>query len=159
MGLLQSEDDGKKPLFSQYVKAQKKAGIPIAEVSDRVEFIRLSRNEEWILIECDNSVALISAEGKVGKAFWEQIQQFQGKLKGLKVIYAKGKLGFDIEPDDSIIVDWEWDGEKLSCVEEKSSSVEFSAKLTLENMKPNSNSDSNGNLLSTTSASRSKKAR
>lgn len=157
MGFLQGAEDGKKPLFSQYVKAQKKAGIPIAEISDRVEVIRLSSSEEWILIECDNSVALINAESKIGKAFWEQMKQFEGKLKGLKVIYAKGKLGFDVEPDDSIIVDWVWDEERLSCINEKSGYVEFSRKLTLENMQPNLSSESNGKPSSTTSASRSKK--
>ena len=159
MGLLQSGDDGKKPLFSQYVKMQKKAGIPIAEVSDRVEVIRLSSSEEWILIECDNSVALINAESKVGKAFWEQIQQFQGKLKGLKVVHAKGKLGFDVEPDDSIIVDWVWDVDMLSCVEGKSGSVGFSQLLTLENMKPESSGESNGNVSPITSGNRSRKGK
>lgn len=159
MGMLQDSDDGKKPLFAQYVKTQKKAGIPLDEISDKVEVIRLSSSEEWILIECDNSVALINAESKVGKAFWEQIQQFEGKLKGLKIIYAKGKLGFDIEPDDSITVDWVWDEDKLSCVEGKSGSVGFSQKLTLSNMQPNLSDESNGTGLSQLLPSRSKKGK
>lgn len=134
MGLLADQDDGKKPLFRVFCKQQKKLGIPQDEIFDVVETIRLSSSEEWILIEGQRSVAMLNAESKVGKELWDTIAQFTGKLRGLKIIPAKGKLGFDLEPHESLIVDWEWDMDKLSCVNDKSSSSNFAAKLTLESM-------------------------
>ncbi len=91
MGLLgkQSGNDD-KPLFRNWAKKQSDAFDPIISM-------KLSRSEEWIIIEGESSIAFLSAESKVGKGFWEQAQQFEGEAFGLMLVPAKGKLGFDIE--------------------------------------------------------------
>lgn len=100
MGMLANQGNDRKPLFRQWSKEN-------PNCTDVVEHIRLSASEEWIMLECSECVALISYQSKVGQAFWQQVQQFQGKSLGLEVIPAKGKLGFDVQPS-AIPGVWEW---------------------------------------------------
>lgn len=91
MGMLGKQNgNDDKPLFRNWAKKQPDAFDPIISM-------KLSRSEEWIIIEGENSIAFLSAESKVGKGFWEQAQQFEGEAFGLMLVPAKGKLGFDIE--------------------------------------------------------------
>lgn len=157
MGLIDQTADGRKPLFRKWYTAKKKAGMPECEIFDSVVEIRLSGTEEWILIECTECVGMISAESKAGKVLWQTLQSFSGKLKGLKLVHCKGKIGFDLEPDDSIIVDWEWDEGKLKHVEEGSASSVFAQKLTLESMKAPDVLTENGLKVGANSTKRGKK--
>jgi len=109
MGLLQKGDDGQKPLFRKYVARLKKSGVKPSEIFELVESIRLSSSEEWILIECTNSVAMLNAQSKVGTSFWELVTQFNGEMKALTVTFAFGKLGFDLEPHPTESGHWTYD--------------------------------------------------
>lgn len=94
MGLLATNDDDQKPLASKWFK---KAG---KDATTTVCKIKLSSSGEWIIIECVDCVGLISAQSKVGTAFWEVVTQFEGNLRTLVLKYARGKIGFDLEPGD-----------------------------------------------------------
>lgn len=109
MGLLEKADDGQKPLFRKYAAKVKKSGGKQSEILEVVENIRLSSSEEWILIECTNSVAMLNAQSKVGTSFWELVTQFNGEMKALAVVFASGKLGFDVEPHPTHTGFWEYD--------------------------------------------------
>lgn len=134
MGMLSTDDD-QKPLFRTWLKQQKRLGIPEQEIIDTVESIRLSNSEEWILIEGENSVAMINAESKVGKEFWSTIETFNGVLKALQIVPAKGKLGFDLEPKENSAVYWVWEDTKVTCEVEKSTRSGFASKISLDLMK------------------------
>lgn len=118
MGLLAKGDDGQKPLWRKFVAKQKKAGVKLSTLRDVVENIRLSGSEEWILIEGSQAVAMINAESKVGQSLWETVTQFEGNLKALEIVFATGKLGFDLEPSETLSGFWSYD--------EESEKVEFS---------------------------------
>lgn len=109
MGLLGNLDDGQKPLCRKYFAALKKSGVKTDKIKDIVEKIKLSGSGEWIIIEAENCVALMHADSKVGSYFWETINTFSGKLKALELIPAKGKLGFDLQPSETLSGEWEVD--------------------------------------------------
>lgn len=104
MGLLTNKDDGKKPLARAFFKKYPDAKCAVIE-------IRLSSSEEWILIETVDFVCLLNAESKVGQTFWNTCQSFEGKAKGLLAVFSKGKLGFDLEPSETIGY-WTWEEER-----------------------------------------------
>lgn len=112
MGLLASKDDGQKPLFRKYAARHKKAGGKQSDILEIVESIRLSSSEEWIIIECTNSVAMLNALSKVGTSFWELVTQLNGEMKALAVTFASGKLGFDVEPHPTDVGHWTYDEEE-----------------------------------------------
>jgi len=107
MGLLASADDDKKPLFSVWASRQKKAKVKAELIRDVIIMIRLSASEEWILIECKESVALLNAESKVGKAFWKIVEGLDGEMKALEIVPSKGKLRYDIEVSKTLTCTWE----------------------------------------------------
>lgn len=111
MGLLGKADDGQKPMFRKYAARIKKSGGKQSEIVETVESIRLSSSEEWILIECTNSLAMLNALSKVGTSFWELVTQFNGEMKALAVVFASGKLGFDVEPHPTDVGYWTYDEE------------------------------------------------
>lgn len=137
MGLLASKDDGQKPLFRKYAARVKKSGGKASEILEVVENIRLSSSEEWIMIECTNSIAFLNALSKVGISFWELVTQFKGEMKALAVVFASGKLGFDVEPHPTLTGYWEYDDEEGKVVfsdgEIKKPSTSLDG-LTLESM-------------------------
>lgn len=102
MGLLNTRHDDveEKLPFRQFVKEERKAKKPEEEIFDKVELFILSKSEEWIIIEGTKSKAFINAKSKVGTGLWQTVTQFDGFLKGLKIVPAKNKLGFDLEPID-----------------------------------------------------------
>lgn len=108
MGMLEQNDDGQKPLFRVWAKRKAKSRVKPENIFDVVISIKLSSSEEWLIIEGKESVALLNAESKAGTKFWDTVKTFEGKLKSLKLIPAKGKLGFDIEPMDKPTV-WNYD--------------------------------------------------
>lgn len=134
MGLINSQDDDKKPLFRNWVKIAKKQGLD--PIEDIVDEIRLSASEEWILIEGIESVALLNFESKAGQDLWASLQVFKGELKGLKIVPAKGKLGFDLEIAEDLTVFWEWSEGSLSRKKHSTGIQSFQEKFSLENMKP-----------------------
>jgi hypothetical protein len=137
MGLLAKGDDGQKPLWRKFVARQKKLGIKPSTLRDVVESIRLSGSEEWILIEGSQAIAMINAESKIGQSLWETVTQFEGNLKALEIVFATGKLGFDLEPSDTLSGYWSYDEEtekvEFSDGEIKKTSTGLSG-LSLESM-------------------------
>jgi len=114
MGLIgPSEDDDKqKPLANKWFKRVGK------DATDTVERIKLSGSGEWIVIHCTQCVALLNAQSKAGKSFWAFAIQLEGEYKILQLVYAKGKLGWDLEPGDRTT---QWsvnlDDEEITCAE------------------------------------------
>jgi len=109
MGLLEQDkkQDDRKPLFRVWAKRQKKAYPKNSNMwEDIITSIVLSSSEEWILIEGRCSVGLISAESKVGISFLEIVEKLDGEMKALKLVPCGGKLGFDIEVDETEICIW-----------------------------------------------------
>lgn len=137
MGLLEKADDGQKPLFRKYAARVKKSGGKQSEIIELVESIRLSSSEEWILIECTNSVAMLNALSKVGTSFWELVTQFNGEMKALAIVFASGKLGFDVEPHPTEVGHWTYNEDEEKVVftdgEVKKPTTGLSG-LTLESM-------------------------
>jgi hypothetical protein len=112
MGLLAKADDGQKPLFRKYAARIKKAGGKQSEIVEIVESIRLSSSEEWIIIECQHSVAMLNALSKAGTSFWELVTQFNGEMRALSVVFAHGKLGYDVEPHPTESGHWTYNEEE-----------------------------------------------
>lgn len=110
MGLIDQSDD-RKPLFKAFTNRQKKAGIPLAKVSDLVLKIKFSSSEEWLMIECKSSMGLLKAESKAARAFWEFCTTLDGELRALIMIPAKGKIGFDIITCDKTVCEWTYDSD------------------------------------------------
>lgn len=114
MGLLQAtdDDDNQKPLANKWIKRVGK------DATDTVQRIKLSSSGEWIIIECTQCVALLNAQSKAGKGFWAFAIQLEGELKKLHLKYAKGKLGWDLEPGEETT---QWsvnlDDEEITCAE------------------------------------------
>lgn len=143
MGLLEKDDD-RKPLFRAFVKAKKKEGVDVSAIASVIKNIRFSNSEEWLILECQECIAMINAESKAGIAFWEFVQSLEGKLKALVVIPAKGKLGFDVIPAENLTGTWvqEKNEESVSFFlegEEAGSNGTFT-QLTIEAMQPSSQS-------------------
>lgn len=143
MGLLEKDDD-RKPLFRKWYRDQKKAGVPEEEIACIIKTVRFSGSGEWLILDCDEATAMINAESKAGKSFWEFVSTLEGTLKALVVIPAKGKLGFDVIPSDNLTGEWvqEKNDEKVTfCLpgDEPGSSGTFT-RLTMENMQPSSQS-------------------
>jgi len=141
MGLLEKDDD-KKPLFRAWVKAQKKEGVDVTSIASVIKNVRFSNSEEWLMLECEDCVAMIHAESKAGTAFWEFVQSLEGKLKALVVIPDKGKLGFDVIPAENLTGTWvqEKNEESVSFFlegEGHGNSGVFT-RLTMDNMQPSS---------------------
>jgi len=114
MGLLQAanDDDDQKPLANKWFKRVGK------NATDTVQRIKLSSSGEWIIIECAECVALLNAQSKAGKGFWTFATQLEGEFKKLHLKYAKGKLGWDLEPGEEVT---QWsvnlDDEEITCAE------------------------------------------
>lgn len=157
MGLLKGQGSDKKPLFRQWAKAEKKRGNDL--IYDAVEEIRLSSSEEWILIEGENSVALINADSKVGSALWQALLKFEGELKALCIVPATGKLGFDLEPMEDTYVHWFWEGESLSARKDSKPSGLAMEKFSLENMKRPSGMNPSTMMNSGNGTSKSRKVK
>lgn len=156
MGLLKQADDGQKPLFRKYAARVKKSGGKQSEILELVESIRLSSSEEWILIECENSVAMLNAHSKVGSSFWELVTQFNGEMKGLAVVFASGKLGFDVEPHPTEVGHWTYEEDEEKVIftdgEAKKTTTGISG-LTLESMTlPSASENAQVKQLNTTRA-------
>ena len=143
MGLLGNGNDQQKPLFRKWVRSQLKDGVSVEDIKTPVECVRISSSGEWMLIEGIDATALINMDSKVGAKLWETLTQFEGELKVLDIVPAKGKLGFDLEPSTTANGIWEYDEaeETLTCsivgkstVKKKSTSL---SKLSLDSMKPN----------------------
>lgn len=110
MGLLENSNDGQKPLFRKWAKSFARNNPKAKKISDFIIRIKLSSSEEWIIIEGKESVALLNAESKAGRAFWDTMVQLNGQGKALLLVPARGKLGFDVEIDTTNkLVEWEYD--------------------------------------------------
>jgi len=95
MGLINQEDaNDQKPLAAKWFKSAGKNAVT------RVTKIKLSSSGDWIIIECEHCVALLSAASKAGKSFWAFAIQLEGTLKVLVLSYQKGKLGWDLNPGE-----------------------------------------------------------
>jgi len=93
MGLINQEDaNDQKPLAAKWFKLAGKDAVT------KVTKIKLSSSGDWIIIECQHCVALLNAASKAGKDFWAFAIQLEGTLKVLELSYAKGKLGWDLNP-------------------------------------------------------------
>ena len=113
MGMLgQDANDDKKPLFRKWLSNQKK--LKSGKQTIAIESIRLSASEEWILIETEECVGLLSALSSVGQEFWNNLQEFEGQGIGLKLIPSKGKIGFDVEFNEGKKVYYIWDENTLN---------------------------------------------
>lgn len=149
MGMLAFQEDEQKPLCRVYFKRLKREGRKPTDMQDIIISIKLSSSEEWILIEGKSCTALLKADSKAGEAFWEFAQQLTGELKALLLVPAKGKLGFDVVPDETQTCEWEYDEDEQRVTNsffdslggEKNKPSQL-AKLTLEDMQkpvPSSN--------------------
>lgn len=138
MGLIADNDDGQKPLFRKWYRQQKKEGYIDSEIRDTVERVKLSGSEEWLIVEGQESVALINADSKVGQHLWGLFQQFAGKqLYALYLLPAKGKLGFDLEPAQELIGFWSNDGGEIVFGDtERPTTGGGLTKISLESMTP-----------------------
>ena len=143
MGLLGDSSDQQKPLFRKWVRTQLRDGVKAEDIKTPVECVRISSSGEWMLIEGSDATALINMDSKVGMKLWETLTQFEGELKVLDIVPAKGKLGFDLEPSTTTNGIWEYDEveETLVCnIVGKSTGKKKSttlSKLSLASMKPN----------------------
>lgn len=136
-----NQEDGRRPLFRKYCAQLKKEGIPQDEWTDLLVSIRLSANEDWLVLEGENSDALLSADSKVGKTFWNTLQTFDGlTLKALEIRFAKGKLGYDIFPSEKTTCQWtvidETKIETSIGQTEGKKTTEGLGSITLESMTP-----------------------
>lgn len=140
MGLISDSDDGQKPLFRKWYRQQKKDGYSDTEIRDTVIRVRLSGSEEWLLIEGRESVALVNADSKIGLKLWGTIQSFGNKqLLALLIIPAKGKLGFDLEPNPEEVGFWSFDSEDIIFGEDMNPTIGAGlTNLSLESMTPKS---------------------
>lgn len=145
MGLLGNDGDGQKPLARKYFNQLKKDGISLEDRKSPVESVRLSGSGEWIIVEAEDCSGLINAESKAGSVFWEFCQTLHGKeLSGLEIYEAKGKLGFDIQPDHSRIGYWSLDEseDKIEFGKKLAGGTSGLTSLTIEAMTPISGSTS-----------------
>ncbi|MEW6498658.1 MAG: hypothetical protein AB1589_40090 [Cyanobacteriota bacterium] len=148
MGLLGQEGDGQKPLARKYFNQLKKQGVAMEERKSPIESVRLSGSGEWIIIEAEDCSGLINAESKVGETFWSFCQTLHGKqLSGLEIFEAKGKIGFDIQPDLSRTGYWSFDSteEKLEFGKKHTTGNAGLITLSIEAMTPKSVQD-NGKI-------------
>lgn len=136
MGLINQEDaKNEKPLATKWFKLAGKDAVT------KVTKIKLSSSGDWIIIECQHCVALLSAESKAGKQFWSFAITLEGTLKTLELSYQKGKLGWDLNPGEET-TEWETilDEEEILCALHEDFSVGSTAtrgtftQLTLEAM-------------------------
>lgn len=110
MGLLNSDSENNELiLFSKWVKINKNK----EDLTQKVESISLSKTGEWILIKTAESLALLNAESKTGKAFWTELQLFSGQAKGLIIYPEKNKQGFDLDICEETC-DYDWDEDTLT---------------------------------------------
>lgn len=109
MGLLNSGDDKQLLLYRKWLNANKSR----TDKTQLVRNIALSSSEEWILIKTDESLALLSAESKIGQQLWESLKEFSGKGKALIIYPEKGKLGFDLDFHESKTAIYEWTDDGL----------------------------------------------
>lgn len=152
MGLLGDSGDGQKPLARKYFAQLKKQGVALEDRRSSIESIRLSSSGEWIIVEAEDCSGLINAESKAGSTFWAFCETLHGKeLSGLAIYEAKGKLGFDIEPDHSRIGYWSHEAseDKIEFGSKKATGTSGLTGLTLESMTPKSvnGSGKNGHVL------------
>lgn len=141
MGLLAGNDDGQKPLARKYFNQLKKEGVPSEDRKSTVEFVKISGSGEWVIVEAQECVALINANSKVGEQFWEFVQTLHGKeLSGLEIYAAKGKLGFDIQPNHAVTGYWSYESseDKVEFGSKKSSGNSGLMNLTIDAMTPKS---------------------
>lgn len=137
MGLLATNDDDQKPLAARWFK---KAG---KDARSTVCKIKLSSSGEWIIIDCLDCVGLLSAQSKVGVALWQIVTQFEGQLRTLEIKYARGKIGFDLEPGTETTT-WHTNllDDEVTCEVDPTfaggdtTGTPGIATLSLENMKP-----------------------
>lgn len=107
MGMLSQQDDGQKPLFRKWCIQARKEGKKSLLLP--IENIKLSSSEEWIIIEATEAVALLSAESKLGREFWKNLESFNGEGIALNIHFSKGKLGFDVDFDEKRKCYYIWD--------------------------------------------------
>lgn len=139
MGLLASQDDDQKPLARKYFNQLKKDGVAFEDMKSTVEFVKLSGSGEWVIVEAQDCVALINANSKVGEHFWEFVQTLHGKeLSGLEIYAAKGKLGFDIQPNHAVQGYWSYESseDKVEFGSKKATGNSGLMNLTLDAMTP-----------------------
>lgn len=104
MGLLESGNDNQLLLYRKWLALNKSR----EDKTQLVCNIALSNSGEWILIKTDESLALLSAESKVGQQLWEELQKFSGKAKALIIYPVKGKLGFDLDFHETKTTLYQW---------------------------------------------------
>lgn len=125
MGMLEKKTEkqqkkkSQKADFRDWVKWQIEEGKAQAMMYDIVESIRITSSEDWIMIIGRETKAFVWADSDVGKAFWNEVQKFDGKAKALKIIPAPGKLGFDIEIHESEEGFWLQENEIVSFLKEQ----------------------------------------
>lgn len=107
MGLLANSDDDKKPLFRVWYNQKLKTKVKVDSIFDVVCQIRLSASEEWIILEGVNSVGLINANSKGGKVIIKLLDNLNGEMKALTLVFAKNKLGFDVIVSSTLTCIWE----------------------------------------------------
>ena len=84
MGMLQSQDDGQKPLARKYFNQLKKDGIELNDRRSPVEKIKLSSSEEWLIIECADCIALMNTKSKAVQSFCETVISSGNRNKAAK---------------------------------------------------------------------------
>ena len=145
-----AEDKSASPqrdlLCRDWCKAQIKAGRDPYQSGHLVTSLKLSKNEEWVVISTNEFSALAPAQSTIGTTLIGIMEQVRPVAtvtsylaKFLMVVpQKKGKLGFAIAISDDEMGRWRWkkDDEYFHICRDKAPVEETTTLFTLEDLNP-----------------------
>lgn len=101
-----NEESGKGdklPLLREWCKEQLALGIEVYEVPVSIQELKLSSNQDWVIVSTTQFTALVSSKSLLGKSLVDLIESLSGEGNRLVIIPKKsGKLGFAIAVDTDL---------------------------------------------------------
>lgn len=93
----------KLPLLREWCKERVALGMEVYEIPVSVQELKLSSNQDWVIISTTEFTALVNSKSLLGKSLIDLIESLSGEGNRLVIIPKKsGRLGFAIAVDTDL---------------------------------------------------------